>query len=384
MRPNIVDLADTPILDVWRLGQERPGVIGLYVGESDLPSPSFVNEAAIKSLRDGHTFYTANRGIRPLRDALARYLARTYGVEVSDDRLAITASGMSAVMMTCQGLLSPGDHVVAVTPSWPNILRAVAICNADCTEVPLTPAADGWHLDLAQVFAACTDRTRMIYYASPGNPTGFMLPTDGIARLLAFARDRGIAIMADEVYGRLVYDRDVAPSILSAARPDDRVYVVNTFSKAWAMTGWRLGWLVFPEGDAPHYEKLVQFNVSGTPGFLQMGAVAALDHGDDFIRSFVARCAEGRRIALEGLGRIPRVRTVPSDGAFYLMFGIDGVTDALRFCKRAVLEAGVGLAPGIAFAGGAERMMRLCHAQSPERLAEALDRLRAYVADYAE
>ena len=271
-------------------------------------------------------------------------------------------------MLTCQGLLSPRDHAVAVTPSWPNVLRAMTICGASVTEIALQPRPDGWHLDLDAVFAACTDRTRIIYYASPGNPTGFMLERDEIERLLVFARARNIAIMADEVYHRLVYDRPVAPSILSLATADDRVYSINTFSKSWAMTGWRMGWVVFPAADTFAFEKLIQFNVSGTPGFLQMGAAAALDHGEDFVRDFVERCRVGRQIALDGLGAMARVATVPSDGAFYIMFAIDGVTDVMRFCKRAVTEARGGLAPGTAFGGGAGRMIRLCHAQSPERM----------------
>ena len=384
MRQTIVDLEDSPIIAVWRLGQGDPDVIGLWAGESDLPTPRFIADAAADALRAGHTFYTPNRGIPPLRAALSRYLERLYGVAIPDSRLAITASGMSAVMLTCQGRLSPGDHAVAVTPSWPNVLRAMTICGAAVTEVALEPRADGWHLDLERVFAACNERTRMIYYASPGNPTGFMLERDEIARLLGFARARGIAILADEVYHRLVYDRLVAPSILELARADDPVTVVNTFSKSWAMTGWRMGWVVFPEGDAPAYEKLIQFNVSGTPGFLQAGAAAALDGGEDFVRSFVERCRVGRAIALDALRAMPRVRTVPSDGAFYLMFGIEGVTDAMRFCKRAVTEARVGLAPGVAFGGGAAHMIRLCHGQSPERMRVAMERLGRFIEAYVE
>ncbi len=384
MRQTIVDLEDSPILEVWRLGQGDPEVIGLWAGESDLATPAFIADAAVEALRAGHTFYTPNRGIPPLRAALRRYLERVHGVAIPDQRIAITASGMSAVMLTCQGLLSPDDHAVAVTPSWPNVLRAMTICGASVTEVALQPAADGWHLDLDRLFAACGARTRIIYYASPGNPTGFMLEPAGIQRLLAFARARGIAIMADEVYHRLVYDRPVAPSILEIARPDDRVYSINTFSKSWAMTGWRMGWVVFPEGDTPQFEKLIQFNVSGTPGFLQLGAAAALDHGEAFVRSFVERCREGRAIALASLATMPRARAVPSDGAFYIMFGVEGVTDVMGFCRRAVAEARVGLAPGTAFGGGAERMVRLCHAQSPERMRIAMDRLGGFIADYRE
>ena len=384
MRRSIVELEDSPIVDLWRLGQGRPDVIGLWVGEGDLPTPPFIADAATRALRDGHTFYTPNRGLPALRAALARYHARIHGVAVADDRLAVTASGMNAVMLVCQGVLDPGDHAVCVVPSWPNILRAIRIVGGTLTEVPLEPTASGWTLDLQQVFDACHARTRLIYVASPGNPTGFMLEGDALARLLAFARERGIAILADEVYHRLVYDRPVAPSILTLATPADRVYAVNTFSKAWSMTGWRLGWVVFPAGETAEWEKLIQFNMSGTPGFLQAGAIAALDEGEAFVSQFVARCRDGRALLLDRLGRMERARTVPSDGAFYLMLSVDGVTDVVGVCRRALLEAGVGLAPGTVARCGAERMVRLCHAAGTERLATATDRLAPFIANYRE
>ena len=378
MRDTILDLADSPIVEVWRLGQGDPDVIGLWAGESDLPTPRFISDAATAALQaGGHTFYTPNRGIPPLRQALSRYLERVYGIAIPDGRLAITASGMSAVMLTCQGLLSPGDHAVAVTPSWPNVLRAMTICGATVTEIALRPRPDGWHLDLAEVFAACTDRTRIIYYASPGNPTGFMLEQSEISSgLLVFARSRGIAIMADEVYHRLVYDRAVAPSILTLATPQDRVYAINTFSKSWAMTGWRMGWVVFPETDTFAFEKLIQFNVSGTPGFLQMGAAAALDHGEAFVGTFVERCRRrspdrarrpggdrARQHRAQRRRLLHHVRGPRRDrrDALLQARGDRGARGAWRRAPRS--------------AAAQSGMIRLCHAQSPDRMRIAMERL---------
>jgi aspartate/methionine/tyrosine aminotransferase len=234
------------------------------------------------------------------------------------------------------------------------------------------------------VFAACDERTRVIYFASPGNPTGWMIERSQAEALLDFARRRGIAILSDEVYHRLVYDRPVAFSMLEIARPDDPVFVVNTFSKAWAMTGWRLGWMVYPAGAGPDFEKLIQFNTSGAPEFLQYGAIAALRDGEPFVKEFVDRCRAGREIVNDRLGRIPRIRNIPNNGSFYAMFEVEGVTDTFTFCKRAVSEALIGMAPGIAFGKGSEHLVRLCYAKSRENLTEAMNRLERFVAEYSE
>ena len=173
-------------------------------------------------------------------------------------------------------------------------------------------------------------------------------------------------------------------SLLDIAAPGDALYVVNSFSKSWAMTGWRLGWLIYPEGQTAAFEKLIQFNTSGCPMFLQRGAQTAVEHGEGFVAEFVERCAVGRDVARERLGRMQRVRAVPAAGSFYAMFEVAGMADTLGFCKRAVQEARIGMAPGVAFGLGAERHVRLCTAKSPDLLHEAMDRLEAFVQSYRE
>ncbi|WP_233839181.1 pyridoxal phosphate-dependent aminotransferase [Paraburkholderia sp. ZP32-5] len=378
-RDAILTMPDSPILDVWRLGVGRSDVIGLWAGESDLPTPKPFCDAAAAALAAGHTFYSQNRGIPALRDAIAAYYARLCDVTVADERIAATSSGMNAVMLVAQAIIEPGDNVVCVTPSWPNILRAITITGGEVRAVPLSHGDDGWHLDLQRLFDACDARTRAIYYASPGNPTGWMLEGEQQQRLLEFARARGIAILADEVYQRIVYDRPYAPSMLEFASPDDPVFVINSFSKAWAMTGWRMGWLVYPRAMLDTFEKLIQFNTSGGQAFLQAGAAAALNEGEPFVQSFVERCRGGQRIALERLRAMSGVQVVPNTASFYLMFSVAGVTDTLEFCKRAVLEAGVGLAPGTAFGEESAQQIRLCYARGDESLIEALDRLEKFI-----
>ena len=383
VRHAIEVLEDSPIIEVWRMGFSTPCVIGLWAGEPDVPTPRFICDAATKALNEGHTFYSENRGIAPLRAALADYLKRVFGVSVDDARIAMTSSGMNAVQLVAQATVEPGDNAVVITPSWPNIMRAMQISGALIREVPLTAGADGWSLDMDTLLSACDAKTKLIYFASPGNPTGWEITRAQAERLLAFARERNIAVLSDEVYHRIVYDRPAAFSMLEIAGPDDPLFVVNSFSKAWAMTGWRMGWLIYPAGATSAFEKLIQFNSSGGQAFLQYGAVAALRDGEPFVKEFVARCARGRDLVNSRLGAMNRVRNIPNNGSFYAMFEVEGVTDSLAFCKAAVTEARIGLAPGVAFGKGAEKFIRLCYAKSEANLAEAMDRLQRFIAAHA-
>lgn len=384
IRPDIEALEDSPIAAVWRLGFTTEGVIGMWAGEPDVPTPDFICDAATAALKAGHTFYTHTRGIPELRQSIAGYLKRLWGVDVADDRIAVTSAGMNAVMLVAQGVMEPGDNAVCVTPSWPNILRAMQVVGAGVREVAMTHGGNGWSLDVDAVIAACDARTRLIYLATPGNPTGWMIERKDAEKLLDFARRSGTAILSDEVYHRLVYDRPVAFSFLEIARPDDPLFVVNSFSKSWAMTGWRMGWLIYPAHIEPQFEKLVQFNTSGGQPFLQHAGIAAIRDGEAFVASFLERCRTGREIVNRRLAAMPRVRNIPNTGAFYAMFEVEGVTDTLAFCQRAVREARIGLAPGIAFGKGAEKLIRLCYAKSPENLEEAMNRLETYLVRYKE
>jgi aspartate/methionine/tyrosine aminotransferase len=384
IRSGIDCLEDSPIIHVFRAGFRVPGLIPMWAGEPDVPTPRFICEAASAALFEGRTFYSDNRGTPALREALVGYHRRLYGVDIADDRVAFTFSGMNAVMQVAQATVAPGDNAIAVTPSWPNVMRAMQINGATMREVPLTHGNDGWRLDLDDVFAACDARTRVIYLASPGNPTGWMIEREQAERLLAFCRARNVAILSDEVYHRIVYDRPLAFSFLEIARPDDPVFVVNSFSKSWAMTGWRMGWLVYPQGCTAAFEKLIQFNTSGGLEFMQAGGIAAIEHGEEFVASLVARCRAGRDIVAERLSAMKRVRPIPAQGAFYATFEVDGMADTMAFCLGAVREARIGMAPGVSFGRGAERIVRLCYAKSPELLHEAMDRLARFVEGYAE
>jgi aspartate aminotransferase len=377
IRPAIAALPASKIGEVAAVGFGDPAIVPLWFGEGDLPTPSFIGDAAIAALRDGQTFYTHKRGIPALRQAIADYLTRLHEKPVGAERVVVTSAGMSAIMLACQILVEPGDNIVIVSPVWPNINASVEALGGEARAVPLTATPEGgWRLDIERVTGACDERTRAIFVNSPSNPTGWMWSRQEAEALLAFARQRGIWLMSDEVYERIVYDRPVALSLLDIADPADRIIVINSFSKSWAMTGWRLGWMVTSEALHPVLDKLIEFNTSGAPTFLQPAAVAALRDGEDFVAGMVERCRAGRDIVMAGLAGFARVRAVRPDGAFYAFFRVDGMSDSLEFAKDLVRRRKVGLAPGAAFGPAGEGYLRLCFASSPERLAEALERLK--------
>jgi len=377
IRPEIKALPESGIVEVVNYARTKKDLLQLWVGEGDRPTPDFISDAAAAALKRGETFYTYQRGIPPLRQALADYLSRSYAAKIDPERIFLTVGGMSAIKETVQMLVNPGDEVVVPSPCWPNIAAAVDIMAGVVKPVMLTFGNRGWTLDIERVMEACGPRTKAIFVNSPGNPTGYMMSREEQQALLDFARKRGLWIVADEVYGRLVYDRKAAPSFLEIADPDERVIIVNTFSKNWAMTGWRMGWVVASKQLGQVYENLVQYNTSGVPTFLQYGAVAALNQGDAFLAEQVARCAKGRDMVTKTFARLPRVRYAPPKGAFYAFFSVDGEPDARQLAFKLVDRANVGLAPGTAFGPGAPNFLRLCFAASLDRLGEGLSRIEA-------
>jgi len=377
VRDVIRELPVSRIAEVSALGMGDPAVIPLWYGEGDLPTPAFIGAAATAALQAGHTFYTYKAGLPALRGAIADYLTGLYGRPVGAERILVSSSGMTALMLTAQALIDEGDNLVIVAPVWPNIAAAVTVMGGEPRLVSLDrQPGGGWHLDLERLFAACDSRTRGIFVNSPSNPTGWILSAEEIAALLDFTRRRGLWLVADEVYARIVYGNSAAPSFLDQAEPEDRLIVVNSFSKNWAMTGWRLGWLTAPADLLPQLEKLVEFNTSGSPTFLQHAGIVAITDGEPFIESFVARCRAARDAAIDGLSACRRVEVARPEGAFYAFFRVDGMMDSLAFAKEALRRTKVGLAPGSAFGPMGEGFLRLCFARDPRQVGEAIERLR--------
>jgi aspartate/methionine/tyrosine aminotransferase len=281
-----------------------------------------------------------------------------------------------------QCVANTGDNIVVVAPIWPNIFMAAKVMGVEPRLVRLEEDwnAGRWHLDLDRLFAACDEKTKAFFIASPGNPTGWTLTNDQQRAILDFARARGIAIIADEVYGTLTYGvTEHAPSFLQVADPEDALFVIAGFSKPFAMTGWRMGWLLHPKSLESVFEVTAQTNNTGAPNFLQYGALAALSpQGDAFRAELLARCAKGRQVVDEFLKRQNRIRWLKPDGAFYGFLHIDGLTDSMAFAEKLALKHRVGVSPGSTFGLNDRRdesYIRICFARDADNLAEGLRRI---------
>jgi len=378
MRDAIRALPGSRIREVANAGIGRDDVLAFWFGESDEVTPEPVRQAAAESLARGETFYSHNFGLPELRQAIAVYASALHR-PLEAGRVAVTSSGVSALMLAMQMLLGSGDEVVAVVPVWPNLTAQPLILGASVRRVALRPHAGAWRLDLQELLAAVTPRTRMLLVNAPNNPTGWTLTRAEQEALLAHCRRTGTWIVADEVYERIYFGgTPAAPSFLDIAAPDDRLAVVQSFSKSFLMTGWRLGWLVLPNGAMEAAGKLLEFNSSCAPVFVQRGALAALAGADNFVPGLVARLQACRDRLVTGLQALPGVTAASPPGGLYAFFRVEGEDDTLAFAKRLVAEQGLGLAPGSAFGPEGEGWLRWCFAsRDPARLDQGLQRLAA-------
>jgi aspartate/methionine/tyrosine aminotransferase len=364
------------IVEVARLAFATPDVDFLCFGESDQPSPASARDAAVQALMDGDTRYPDVRGLPPLRAALAGYLTALHARPVAESRIQVTASGMAGLSIALSAIIRAGERVVVPEPAWPNVANAVRLRGAAVDPIDLDATPDGgFRLDLDRLDAMMAG-ARALVLNSPSNPTGWTASLAELAAIRAIAQRHGAWLVADEVYSRLVYDgSEAAPSMLDIAEPGDRIIVCNSFSKTWIMTGWRMGWLVVPEGTGPAFADLTEVVHSGVAPFTQRAGLAAIaDTGA--VARFRAHCAAGRDLATQALGGLNGVRYQAPPGAFYAFLAVDGLTDSLDLAKRLVTRHGVAIAPGSAFGAAGEGWLRVCFAQSAPTMARAMQRLR--------
>ena len=383
MRQAIHNLEASKIREVANAGIGRDDVLAFWFGESDEVTPDFIRQAAIDSLQRGETFYAHNLGLPELREAVASYTSRLHPA-VDAGRIAITSGGVSALMLAVQAVVNAGDEVVAITPVWPNLTAQPAIMGAQVCCVPLVPVNGEWTLDLAAVRAAVTPATKLLIVNAPNNPTGWTMSSAEQQALLDHCRSTGTWILADEVYERLYYEptpNGCAPSFLDIAAPDDHLIVAHSFSKSFLMTGWRLGWLVLPPALVDGMGKLIEFNTSCASVFTQRAGIAALTRTDEVTPRVVAHLKHCRDTLVPLLATVPGVRVASAKGGMYAFFQLDGASDSLDTAKRLVTEAGLGLAPGNAFAPEAQGWLRWCFAsKDPQRLVQGVDRLKSWLA----
>ena len=386
MRQAILDLAQSRIREVANAGLGQTDLLAFWFGESDEVTPEPIRQAAIASLQRGETFYSHNLGLPELRQAVAHYMTQRHG-PIELDRLAITSGGVNALMLATQSLVDAGDEVVAVTPVWPNLTAQAAIMGARLCCVPLQAHNGQWQLDIEALLVAVTAKTKLLIVNAPNNPTGWTLTRQEQQRILDHCRRTGTWILADEVYERLYFDASAngcAPSFLDLAVADDRLVVVHSFSKSFLMTGWRLGWLVMPPSMTAQMGKLIEFNTSCVSVFTQRAGIAALENTDSITPAVVAHLKLCRDTLLPLLQTLPGLEVSAARGGMYAFFKLDRHTDSLQTAKRLVAEAGLGLAPGEAFAPEAKGWLRWCFAsRDPQRLVQGVDRLRRWLAAQA-
>ena len=389
MRQALLDLEASKIREVANAGLGRTDVLAFWFGESDEVTPDFVRQAAIDSLQQGETFYAHNLGLPELRAAIAHSMTQRHARQdatraITPQRVAVTSGGVNALMLAMQALLDAGDEVVAVTPVWPNLTAQPAILGARVRTVALQPRQGAWSLDLSQLLDAITSKTRLLVVNAPNNPTGWTLTHDEQSALLAHCRRTGTWILADEVYENLYYgttDNGCAPSFLDLAQPDDRLVVAHSFSKSFLMTGWRLGWLVMPPDMTDPMGKLIEYNTSCAPVFTQRAGVVALERAGEITPRVVAHLKACRDTLVPLLQAIPGVQVAPARGGMYAFFRLEGHPDSVQTAKRLVAEAGLGLAPGEAFAPEAAGWLRWCFASKDlNRLGQGVERLKGWLA----
>lgn len=375
IRKCVENLSHNPGAEIVRYGRLKKNILSLGQGEGDAVTPDFILKGAQKAMEDGRTFYGPVLGQESLRQEISNYYDHIYNLHVPTNRLFVTSSGTTAMHIALTAILDEGDEVVAVTPIWKNLLGAIELAQAKFTGVALDNDDGKWSLDLDKLFDACGKETRAILITTPSNPTGWVMSRAEIRAVMEFARSRDIWVIADEVYGRLVYEHDHAPSFLEFAQDDDRLFTVNSFSKAWAMTGWRLGWLAAPSRVEDAVRDIALYDNMGPPTFTQYGAIEALRHGEDFLAEQMQLWARNRKRVQDFFESTERINSCESEATFYSFFKVDGEQDCLMFAKRLIDEVSLSLAPGCAFGKVGQGYMRLCYAVSEPKLEDALERL---------
>lgn len=366
-------------------------VLSLQFGESTLPTPPYVIDAVNRAAQEGWTYYSPNQGLPSLRLAIANLIARLHAVEIDPAEIQVTSGGVQALNLAIKCVIDPGDEAIVLSPNWPNGSAMIEMFGARAVEVPMARAGQRFTPDFDAMQDALTPRTRLLLYASPSNPLGWTATVAEQRMLLDFARQHGLWLLTDEVYERIYYgDRgeagagsgQLAPSILKLCSREDAVIVVNSFSKTYCMTGWRLGWMVSQGDFVRKAAQLNEFIVSHAPTMIQRGGEAAIAHGEDDIAAMVEEFQERRDFCARMLQTVPGVNLPEPEGAFYLFPQLEAVDDSYQFALDLLRTKRVAVAPGSAFGNGGEGSIRICYAPDMDVLKPAMERICEFVHTY--
>jgi hypothetical protein len=381
LAPGLGRVQPSRIRQIADLAFGMEGVLRLHFGESNRPTPAFIKQAAARAIEDGFTFYTENAGIPGLRRAIAEKYRDLHAVTLDPHtEIVVTASGVQALNVAIRCVLDPGDEAIILTPNWPNATAIAALYGAVPREVPLAWGGERFTPDLEALAAALTPRTRLLVYASPSNPLGWVARPEEQRALLAFCRRHGLWLLADEVYERIFFAGRVAPSILRWCGREDAVIVAQSFSKSYCMTGWRLGWLVSRRDLSAKAAQLNEFVVSHAPSMVQRAGEAALRDGEEFVREMAEGLERRVRLCFEALRGVKGVEVAPPEGSFYLFPRIEGLKDSFGFAVSLLESQKVAVAPGSAFGNGGEGAIRICCAADESVLEPAMERITRFIA----
>ena len=368
-------LRSSLIREIAEKGMMMDDIIPLWFGEGQWPTSQIAVDAAHAALSSGDHFYQPNSGKPRFRDAICSYMNGLYGTQKTRENITVTASGMQGLALTALALMDAGDKVVCVEPVWPNLAESFRIAGGQVDTLTLHAKDGRWHLDMDRLLAKLSDDTKALLINSPNNPTGWVCSSADQQIILDHCRRKGIWIISDDVYARLYQHGNAAPSFQQLAHEEDRLISINSFSKAWSMTGWRLGWITAPASLEKTLAQLTEFNIACPAGFVQEAGLAMIEQGEQEVRRLQDRLREALVLTRTRLQNLGDVSFLEPDGAFYCFFCVDGLTDSLAFAHAILEHTKVGLAPGLAFGPAGEGYLRLCYAQDKTILNEAFDRL---------
>ena len=371
---------ESPLVQIATLAESMPGSIKLCYGESDLPTPRFIIDAANRAALDGHTFYTHTAGYRELRHAIADKIGALHSVQYDDSEIMVTVGASTAIFAAIHACIGRGDNAVIISPSYAIYANGVTMCGGEPRFAPLRASSDGFTVDVDRVRGAIDEHTRMLIVNSPSNPTGWMVTPAEQRALFDLAANHGLRLLADEVYEHMTYETAIAPSFARVADDREQLIVVNSFSKTYCMTGWRLGWAQASEAVIRAMTTGVEFITSNASAPVQQAGIVALRDGDPWIAELRSHLAARRAQAVDGLSQMKGVRVAAPQGSFFAFFTVDGLRDSAALALEILRDTGVALAPGSAFGPGGETYLRLCFASTERTIAEALDRLEGFFA----
>jgi len=374
----VKDMPPSGIRKYFDIINEMDDVISLGVGEPDFVTPWNVREAGIYSLEQGHTHYSSNAGFIELRNEISKYLHRRFDLKYSpEDEILVTVGGSEGIDIALRALVGPGDEVIVPEPSFVAYKGCTAFTGATAKVLDLK-AEDEFKLTPEALEAAITKNTKVVIIPFPNNPTGAIMTRDELAGIVEVLKDKNIIVISDEIYSELCYGEKHV-SIASFPEMKDKTLVINGFSKSYAMTGWRLGYLCGHPTLISQMKKIHQYAIMSAPTTAQYAAIEALKKGDDSVNEMCREYNRRRRVLLDGFRKIGLDCFEPL-GAFYIFPSIKstGITSD-EFCEQLLINEKVLVVPGNAFGDCGEGFIRVCYASSMDDIIEALKRIERFV-----